>query len=505
MKSKLVLPLLLALAACTDSPEASLEKAKAEYVAHDFAAARIHLAAFLSANPGNREAQLLQARTLLALGDGDGAQAALAALTGSGAPQGELAELAAEAALLRGVPDVALTLLGKATGPEAERLRAMAALAKNDRASAQRHFEAAIAAGGNARVYADYARFQLMAGAVAEAEELAEKAQKAGPDAIDTLLIQGELAVRRGDLVQALGHYQRAQKLYPASLAALLGQAAVLGDLGRVDEMQVAVDRAAAIAPKDLTVVFLQARAAAGRKDWAKVRGIVQPVEAQLAPLDPLRLVYGEALLRLGQAEQANAQLQPIVRAMPGNRPAIMLLAEAVLGRGDARGALDIIKPIADHPAARPEELALAVRAAKAAGDPIAARYEARAKLPPIQAAGRDLIDGDAAMRAGNWAGAAEAYDRILRVTDGRNPVVLNNMAYAQLMLGNLPAAREFADRALKEAPDNPSVLDTAGWVRFKAGQDNEEARRLLRRAAQLAPGNPAIRAHLGEAERARK
>jgi Flp pilus assembly protein TadD len=78
-------------------------------------------------------------------------------------------------------------------------------------------------------------------------------------------------------------------------------------------------------------------------------------------------------------------------------------------------------------------------------------------------------------------------------------------MAYAQLMLGNHDTALGYADRALKEAPDHPSVLDTAGWVRFKSGRDNEEARRLLRRAAELAPGNPAIRAHLAEAERAAK
>jgi len=210
-------------------------------------------------------------------------------------------------------------------------------------------------------------------------------------------------------------------------------------------------------------------------------------------------------LLRLGQGEQAIAQLQPVVRAMPGNRDAVLLLGEALLARGDARGALAALRPLADSPAARGEELALAAKAAKAAGDPQAATYETRAKLPALQAAGRDLADADAAMRAGNWAGAVEAYDRILKVTDGRNPLVLNNMAYAQLMLGNHAAARGYADRAMKEAPDNASVLDTAGWVRFKSGKDIEEARRLLGRAAQLAPGNPAIRVHLAEAERAGK
>lgn len=505
MKIALVLPLLLALSACADNPEENLAKARAEFAANDFAAARIHLASYLAVKPEDRAAQLLQVRTLVALGDGHGAEAAIAQLTGGKPPEGELTELAAEAALLRGVPDVALQLLGNRNGAEAERLRAVAALQKNDSRRAQTHFEASIAAGGNARAFADYARFHLMNGAVAEAEAMAERAAKVAPDGLDTLLVQGQLAVRRGDLGKALGHYQRAGKLYPGSLAALTGQAAVLGDLGRTDEMQAVLDRAAAIAPRDRTVVFLKARAAAGRKDWAGVRSTLQPVEAEIPQNDPLRLLYAEALMRLGQNELAIAQLRPLVRTMPGNRDAVRLLAEAILSGGDARGALTLIKPFADHPAARREDLELAARAAKAAGDPAAARYAEKAKVPPAQAAGRDMIDGDAAMKAGNWAGAVEAYGRVLAVTDGRNFIALNNLAYAHLMLGNTDQALEASRKALKEAPGNASVIDTAGWVLFKSGKDPKEARRLLQQAAQMAPDNPTIRAHLAEAGRAGK
>lgn len=105
-------------------------------------------------------------------------------------------------------------------------------------------------------------------------------------------------------------------------------------------------------------------------------------------------------------------------------------------------------------------------------------------------------------MKAGNWARAAVAYDRILAATDGSNVLVLNNMAYAQAMLGNFGRARELADKALKLAPDNASVLDTAGWVRVQSGKDVELGRDLLRKAVQKAPGNAAIRAHLEQAER---
>lgn len=158
--------------------------------------------------------------------------------------------------------------------------------------------------------------------------------------------------------------------------------------------------------------------------------------------------------------------------------------------------------PVVRGSAVRPEELALYARFAKAAGTSDAEALANRAKGPSPQALGADLAEGDAAMKAGNWARAAVAYDRILAVTDGSNVLVLNNMAYAQSMLGNHGRARELADKALKLAPDNASVLDTAGWVRVQSGKDVEQGRQLLRKAAQKAPGNAAIRAHLEQAER---
>ena len=503
MKKALFLPVLLALGACAESPEQSFAKAQREFAAHDYAAARIHLTGALQAKPGDRAMRLLLVRTMLALGDGDGAEAALAQLTGTAAPRGELAELAAEAALLRKVPDVALGLLGAATSVEAERLRALALIQKQDLAGAQAHFETGLAAGGSARLFSDYARYRLLSGDIAGADELAAKAAKADPDGIDTLLVTGLIFVRHGKLEQALERYSRAAKLYPASVAALTGQAAVLGDLGRSDDMQKVLARAAIVAPTDPTVMFLRARSAVARQDWADVRSVIQPAEGTLAKLDPLRQLYGEALLRLGQNQLAIAQLEPIVRAMPGNREAVRLLAEAKLAGGDAAGAVATLRPLAVHPAARSDELALMAKAMRALGDPAAANYDARSKQPAPQALGHDLSDGDAAMRAGNWAGAVQAYDRLLAATDGKNVVVLNNIAYAQLMLGNFDKALDYAGKALKLAPDNASVMDTAGWAQFRSGHGITQARQLLRRAAQLAPQNATIRAHLAEAERA--
>jgi tetratricopeptide (TPR) repeat protein len=498
-----LLPTLLALSACAETPEEAFAKAQKEFAEHNYNAARINLTNALKAKPGDPAMLLLQARTLLALGDGEGASAALEQLYAGKAPEGELAQLAAEAALLRKNPDKALELLGTATGSEAERLRAVAALQKGDFPAAQDHFEKAVQTGGTARSFADYARFRLMSGDIAGADELAKRATEADPGAIDTLLIGAELALRHGDLQRSLALYSKAAKSYPTSLAALTGKAAVLGELGRLDEMEAAIGQAQAAAPDNKAVQFLQARLALARRDWDKVRSLIQPIESKLEPLDPLRQFYGEALLRLKQPQLAAAQLEPIVRAQPGNRDAVTLLGEAKLTAGDAAGAMAVLHPLVDQPSAGQTELALMAKAAKAAGNPDAAAYEARSKRPAPQSLGRDLADGDAAMRSGNWAGAVKSYERLLSVSDGKNPVVLNNLAYAYTMLGNYDQAIAMADRALKVAPGNASVLDTAGWAWFKSGRNIARAKQLLRQAVQAAPQNMTIRAHLAEAERA--
>lgn len=493
---------ILLLSACAKSPEELAGQARADFAANDYSAARTSLQAALTVLPNDRALQLLQIRTLLALGDGEGARSAVERLAGGQPPQGELAEFAAQAALLRKVPDVALQLLAGRDSVEADRLRAAAALQQQDPAAAARYLDRAVSAGGSAAAYADYTRLLLLNGDVAGAAAMHVKAQAQGPNLLATLLSGGELAMRQGDLARALAAYSKADQTYPGNLAAMTGKAAVLGDLGRFDEMEPVLKALAAAAPKDPTVAYLRARHAAARKNWDGVRQAILPVEAGLGQQDPARLIYAEALTNLGQAELAIAQAAPIARANPGNREALRILAEAQLRSGDPRAAMQTYAPVVRGSAVRPEELALYARFAKAAGTSDAEALANRAKGPSPQALGADLAEGDAAMKAGNWARAAVAYDRILAVTDGSNVLVLNNMAYAQSMLGNHGRARELADKALKLAPDNASVLDTAGWVRVQSGKDVEQGKQLLRKAAQKAPGNAAIRAHLEQAER---
>ena len=89
-----------------------------------------------------------------------------------------------------------------------------------------------------------------------------------------------------------------------------------------------------------------------------------------------------------------------------------------------------------------------------------------------------------------------------MAVTDGRNALVLNNLAFAQDQVGNKQVALDYALRALKQAPGNASVMDTAGWLMIQTGGDKARALQLLRTAAQKAPENATIAAHLAAATR---
>ena len=492
---------LVFLSGCADTPQKLIGRAAKAYAAHDYHGAQLDLTNVLDAEPSNVAALDMASRVHLAQGDGLSAQTALDKLTKLGRKPSDFSLLSAEAALLRGNGRLAFALASAGQSGEAYRIRALAQLMLGNVLAAEQNFGLGFKASGDqGRLLADYSVFELGRGNLDYATQLSIRALQAAPGTLDPLLAAAKVAVARGDLASALRSYSGAARSYPGNLAAMVGKAAVLGDLGRQKEFADQITVLSATAGGSPAVAYLQARAATSRKDWRQVRTILQPFEADIASHDEAMLLYAQALLRLGESSQARARLTPLYRRAPGHVLTVRLLAEAQLAGNDAKAAEDTLRPLADKPEASSAILALMTKAAKAAGDTRANQYADRARFPTPQSLGSELALGDTALRRSDWRAASQAYERILAVTDGKNAMVLNNLAYAQSRMGNSDRALTFSRRALAAAPHDPSVMDTYGWLIIQSGHDRDHGIQLLQAAAHAAPTNDTIRMHLASA-----
>jgi len=95
---------------------------------------------------------------------------------------------------------------------------------------------------------------------------------------------------------------------------------------------------------------------------------------------------------------------------------------------------------------------------------------------------------------------ATSTYEKILEKEPG-NRMAANDLAYLLSERGaskkDLTRARELAEKALTDQPNEPSVQDTAGWVYFRQGDVNR-ASDLIAKAHKLLPDNPDVNYHMG-------
>ncbi|RYE00699.1 MAG: tetratricopeptide repeat protein, partial [Sphingobacteriales bacterium] len=111
-----------------------------------------------------------------------------------------------------------------------------------------------------------------------------------------------------------------------------------------------------------------------------------------------------------------------------------------------------------------------------------------------------DLLYGRALLysRLNNEA-AAEVDLRAILASNPNHPATLNALGYGiSKDPARLSEAQGYVEQALKFAPDDPSILDSLGWIYLQQGK-LAPALKLLNQAYNRLP-DPEIGAHLGEA-----
>lgn len=100
--------------------------------------------------------------------------------------------------------------------------------------------------------------------------------------------------------------------------------------------------------------------------------------------------------------------------------------------------------------------------------------------------------------KAGRYSESDEAFDEALKLNPV-NPLTLNNYAYYLSLRGaNLDKAEKMSKQTLAMEPNNPSYLDTYGWILYQQ-EKYSEAKLYISKALQQQPNNPELLEHMGD------
>lgn len=502
----LILPAFALLAACQPERGARLADAERYYAAGQWGDARIALMNVLKAEPGNAAALGLMARIQIASGDGEGAAATLARIGGK-PPSPELADLQAEADMLRGRCG---DLLGAPPGNAAmsatlRRVRALCAIDGGDMATAAREVASGLADhAGDAGLQLVAARLAMLRGDLAEAERLVGAAREAKGNGFEIEMAAGAIAQRRANVSGALTHYAAAEKRNPLNSGPLAAQAELLAAAKDKEALAGVVERLRRIAPQSPATTIAAARLALLRGDAQEAQEKLLAARQLAGDRPAIQLLAGQVAMAAGNHDIAIAELSRYLASGARDEDAALALAAAYAASGDPERAVTTLKPLADGPGASRAVLAALARHAKAAGQAgAAAAYAARAAKPSAERTANLFVRADQALAARDWKGAIIAYEALIE-REGVRPdaMILNNMGWAYFQDGQSDKAVALLRDALKQAPDNASVLDSLGWVLWSSGKDRAAARTYLAKAHRLAPGNAAIKAHWEAANR---
>ncbi len=99
---------------------------------------------------------------------------------------------------------------------------------------------------------------------------------------------------------------------------------------------------------------------------------------------------------------------------------------------------------------------------------------------------------------AGNMLQSEKHYIIAIELSDSA-AIYLNNCAYMYAVRGlKLDEAMILVDRALEKEPDNPSYLDTKGWIYYQQ-REYKDALKWIRKALKKDQGSAALLEHIGD------
>ncbi len=342
------------------------------------------------------------------------------------------------------------------------------------------------------------AELALEAYDVKRAEQFALLALKRDPTSFDAIRVLGRSYVMKGDSANAIATARRAMKLEPEKGAFELAE--TLASLDRIEEARFELERLRATDVDKGDVERRLALLAFQAGDFVEAQRRFTELATSDAATDGSLLYLADIAERDGDTETALAGYRRLINssslAMTARTRAAAILLEKK-ERGEALALLDDY--VAEHP---DRVFEMTVTKASLLADSgeldtglalLAAALDSHPAHPSLQYDRAVMLE-----RAGRVKESVSALEHLLGERE-EDPTLLNALGYTLADHGmELSRAEGLIRKSLAIMPDNPAVLDSMGWVRFKRG-DSKGAIEHLKRAYSLAR-DPEIAAHWAEA-----
>ncbi len=354
---------------------------------------------------------------------------------------------------------------------------------------AKKRFEGVLAADAK-NVQALLALAELKARTGGSADEVAaqiNKAVQAGPSEPGPRLALINLHLANKDANKAVAVAQDAAAALPERLEILDALARAQQAAGDTGQSLAVYGRVASLMPGSPQPYLKMAEVnAAAKNKEAAIQNLRKALE-----LKPDLLAAQRGLIMLYLDAQNVPDAQKIVREVKQQRPkeAIGFLFEGDIAASRKAWPDAVAAYRAGLKQAPSTELAVKLYAALYAGGngPEAEKFATGWLADRAQDGGFRLAMAEAATARKDFSTAVKHYQVLLQAQPN-NPVVLNNVAWA---LGQLkdPRALDYAEKALRLAPNQPAIMETVATLLAEKG-DTARALELLQKATTLAPAS---------------
>jgi len=317
---------------------------------------------------------------------------------------------------------------------------------------------------------------------------------------VDGLTWAAQLAAAGEDYESALGHYRQARTLEPDNRDLALAEAEVLRQMDRIDEAVSVLESTGSDADSLYTLglyLFEAERLDQAREAWQRLADIEPPEDREQASRQAFLTGFLAELLELD--EQALAWYEQVSEGDEANQ-ALLRRATLEARLGEllvARNLLEAVRLTERGDLVEQSWLieAEVLREAGLSDECV----EVLSEVLRTSTGNISLLYSRAicAVDADNLELAEQDLRRIIQL-DGENAVALNALGYTLTdRTSRHSEALRLIERALEINPDDPATLDSLGWVYYRMGQP-EQALEWLERAWSL-DKNPEIGAHLAE------